>query len=126
LARLRNQRFFALAELNAAIMALLGELNGRPDAAIGRGAAASCSMSSTGRRWLLCRPNPTFTPSGVSAGSRSTITSTSTATTTRCRTACCASRFEARITQRTVELVPQGRACRFVTCWAAPVAATPP
>jgi transposase len=30
LARLRNQRFFALAELNGAIMALLGELNGRP------------------------------------------------------------------------------------------------
>jgi transposase len=30
LARLRNQRFFALVELNSAITALLGELNGRP------------------------------------------------------------------------------------------------
>jgi hypothetical protein len=30
LARLRHQRFFALAELNAAIATLLGELNGRP------------------------------------------------------------------------------------------------
>jgi transposase len=30
IARLRNQRFFTLAELNAAIMALLGELNDRP------------------------------------------------------------------------------------------------
>jgi transposase len=30
LARLRNQRFFALAELNSAIALLLGELNGRP------------------------------------------------------------------------------------------------
>jgi transposase len=30
LARLRNQRFFSLAELNAAISALLDELNGRP------------------------------------------------------------------------------------------------
>src|SRR5216684_4355873 len=30
LARLRNQRFFALAELNSAITTLLGELNGRP------------------------------------------------------------------------------------------------
>ena len=30
LARLRNQRFFSLAELNGAIGALLGELNGRP------------------------------------------------------------------------------------------------
>jgi len=30
LARLRDQRFFSLAELNSAIMALLGELNDRP------------------------------------------------------------------------------------------------
>jgi hypothetical protein len=30
LARLRDQRFFSLVELNVAILALLGELNGRP------------------------------------------------------------------------------------------------
>ena len=48
LARLRNRRFFSLAELNQAIRELLEDLN-RRDAASGR-VAASCSSRSTVRR----------------------------------------------------------------------------
>ena len=86
LARLRNRRFFSLAELNEAIAGLVADLNARPMRRLG-----------VSRRDLfleLDRPvlkplpaEPTSTPSGGRDGSGSTTMSTSTATTIRCRTA---------------------------------------
>jgi len=61
----------------------------------------------------------------VSAGSRSTITSTSTATTTRWPHRLLRQQVEARITQRTSSCSTRA-SVSLVTCWAAPVAATPP
>ena len=137
LARLRHQRFFALSELNRAIAMLLGELNGRPMRRLGISrrqlfdeGAFECA-DSTGRRSPPCRSSPTSTPSGVSAGSRSTITSTSTVTTTRCPIVCCASRL--RRASRSAPSSCSTRRIRMrlgraspVTCWVAPAVATPP
>jgi len=85
LARLRHQRFFSLAELNAAIRALLDDLNNRPMRGWAR-AGARFSNSSTGRRSDPYRPHPTNTPSGSAAGSASTITSRSPSIIIACRT----------------------------------------
>ena len=85
LARLRNHRFFSLAELNQAIAELVADLNARPMRRLG-----------VSRRDLfleLDRPalkelpaEPINTPSGECAGSGSTTTSISMGITTRYRT----------------------------------------
>ena len=84
LARLRNRRFFSLAELNQAIAELVADLNARPMRRLG-----------VSRRDLFleldrpalkpCRPSRTNTPSGGSAASGLIITSISTGIITRCR-----------------------------------------
>src|SRR6202049_1779078 len=84
LARLRHRRFFSLADLNAAIRALLDDLNDRRCAA-GVRAGGRCTNSSTDRHWSPCRPNPMNMPSGSAAGSASITTSRSASIITACR-----------------------------------------
>lgn len=48
LARLRNRRFFSLAELNAAIREIVAQLNARIMRKLGA-SGVSCSRPSTGR-----------------------------------------------------------------------------
>src|SRR5438067_11850222 len=91
LARLRHRRFFSLAELNAAIRALLDELNDRPMRGWGMSRRALFG-SSTNRRSGHCRRWLTSTPSGSAAGSVSIITSRSPSIITACRTSCSARR----------------------------------
>jgi hypothetical protein len=84
LARLRNRRFFSLAELNRAIAELVVDLNAQPMRRLG-----------ISRRELFLEldcpalkelpAEPYDTPSGGCGGSASIITSTSTGTTTPCR-----------------------------------------
>ena len=92
IAKLRNRRFFSLAELERG-HPRAGHAAQRPrDAASGREPASACSRRWSARRSSRCRPSPTSTPNGRNAGSGSTITSRSRSTTTRCRTRCCARR----------------------------------
>ena len=86
LARLRHRRFFSLAELNAAIRALLDELNNRVDARLGHQPAGAVRAARQTRRSGRCRRCPTNTPSGSAAGSASITTSRSPSITTACRT----------------------------------------
>jgi len=55
LARLRNRRFFSLAELNEAIRALLAELNARPFKKL-PGSGQAPSSRSIARRSRRCPP----------------------------------------------------------------------
>ena len=87
LARLRNRRFFSLAELNAAIRSLVAELNARLMRKLGVSRAElfaddrpAGAERAAGRALLSM-------PSGSAAGSRPTTTSRSTVTTTPCRSA---------------------------------------
>jgi hypothetical protein len=91
IAKLRNQQFFSLSALNAAIAELVAQINNRASRHLGAGRRA---LFEDLEQWLLsrCRPNPTFLPNGSNAGSGSITTSRSTSTTTRCRTSCCARR----------------------------------
>jgi transposase len=68
LARLRNRRFFSLAELNQAIRELVGQLNEPTDARMGHYPARAVRSNSIGRRCIRCRRRPTSTPSGSAAG----------------------------------------------------------
>ena len=68
LARLRHRRFFSLADLNAAIRALLDDLNDRPMR--GWGTSRRALFEQLDRPALEpLPPNPTNTPSGNAAGS---------------------------------------------------------
>ena len=75
LARLRNRRFFSLAELNAAIALLLVDLNQRPFKKL-----PGC------RRSAHCRLRASSCSAGRPPRSASITTSNSRATTTACRT----------------------------------------
>jgi Transposase and inactivated derivatives len=78
LARLRNQRFFSLAELNTAIGGLVVELNARQMRGFGSSRAelfAEIDRLKLGR----CRTSPTSLRAGSVAASPPTITSRSTA-----------------------------------------------
>ena len=86
LAALRHRSFFSLAELNAAIAALLERLN-QPALQEAAGLAPrGLRAASTNRPCGRCRPPPTCTPPGRRSACTSTTTSRSTATTTRCPT----------------------------------------
>jgi transposase len=74
LARLRHHTFFLLADLNAAIRALLVELNNRP------------FKPWTDRRLNPCPPRLMNMQTGKRRASTSTTTSRSMGTITRCRT----------------------------------------
>ena len=99
LARLRNQQFFGLVELNAAIRAVVADLNARVMRKIGSSRVAakrasgttSCWRRSTVRHSKPCRSSPTLTPCGSCAGWASIIMSRSISTITRRPTASCAS-----------------------------------
>jgi transposase len=83
LARLRNQRFFSLAELNAAIRGMVEELNARLMRKLG--ASRREFFERIDRPALLpLRHSPTNTPSGAAPGSPPTTTSRRRATSTRC------------------------------------------
>src|SRR4029077_1152328 len=89
LARLRNQRFFSLAELNTAIGGLgvepqrppaRGSLTSTPArCAFWAPAAPNCSPRSIVSSWERCRTSPTSLRAGSVAASPPTITSRSTA-----------------------------------------------
>jgi transposase len=85
--RLRDRRFYSLAELNAAIVSCsTGSMRSNRSAGSGsRG--GSCSKNSADRRSSPCRPSPMSSPNGACAGSVSTTTSMSTATFTAFPTA---------------------------------------
>ena len=85
LARLRNQLFYSLAELNARFKELLRELNGRAMRAYG-GVVASSSSVWTSRCSDRSPNRASSTGSGTSRSRASTITSTSKGTITRHRT----------------------------------------
>ena len=90
LARLRNQRFFCLAELNAAIRTLTADLNDRTMRHLGTRAAELCSRRWSGPPCCRCRSRRMPMPSG-SAGARDwTTTSRCTGISTPCPTAWCA------------------------------------
>ena len=92
LARLRNRRFFSLAELNAADRRAGRRPQRAADAPPRRQPRRAVRRARPPGAQAACRPSPTSTPSGACAASRSTTTSTSRATTTPCRTASSASR----------------------------------
>jgi transposase len=85
LARLRHHTFFALAEVNRAIAALLPALNERPFQGAAR-AARTCSSSSIVPPSSPCRPPSTSTPSGARPSPGSTTMSRSTGASTACPT----------------------------------------
>jgi transposase len=89
IAKLRNRRFFSLAELNAAIREMITQLN---DRGIWEPAGVRCSMRSSAPRSRSCRSSPMFTRNGRNAGSASTTTSKSSGIITPCHTRCCARR----------------------------------
>ena len=109
LARLRNRRFFSLERAERRRSANCS-MNSTPGScASSAPAAGHSSRRSTGRRCSRCRPSPTSTPNGRSAGSRRTTTSRSTATCTPCRIALIREVLEARITDTTVEVFHRGK-----------------
>ena len=108
LARLRHRRFFSLAELNAAIRALLDELNDRPMR--GWGLSRRALFEQLDQPALeRCRPNPMNTPSGSAAGSASTIMSRLPSIITACRIELLRQEVEARITAASVEIFQRGK-----------------
>ena len=84
LAKLRNRRFFSLAELNAAIRDCVATINAKVMRSSAR-AATSCWRRSTVRRSMRCRATPYAMRNGSGPASRPTITSRSRTITTRCR-----------------------------------------
>jgi transposase len=78
LARLRNQRFFSLAELNATIR-VLSSNSTLARCAVSAPAAPNCSPRSIVSSWENCRSNPTPLRAGSVAASPPTTTSRSTA-----------------------------------------------
>lgn len=82
LARLRNLRFFSLAELNAAIAALVADLNARPMRKLGI-SRRQLFEELDHRRCRRCRKSALSSRSGAFVASRSTITSTSMVITIR-------------------------------------------
>ena len=82
LARLRNRRFFSLAELNQAIHERLEDLNGRETKHLGA-SRRKLFKHSTDRRSSRCLPNPINTPNGSSAAPASTTMSRSPSITIR-------------------------------------------
>ena len=136
LARLRNQRFFSLAELNAAIGMLVVELNARQM----RGsapAAPNFSPRSIVPNWENRRTSHTCLRAGSVAALRPTITSRSTAigippliassvNSSMCASLTRRSRFSTRVRgSRAMPVRPTGAATRQlpITC-RAPIAAT--
>ena len=85
LAKLRNRRFFSLAELNAAIRDCVTAINAKVMRTHRQEPRTSCWRRSIGRRSMRCRASPTAMPNGSGPASRPTITSRSPTTTTRCR-----------------------------------------
>ena len=83
LARLRNQRFFSLTELNAAIRGLVDELNARLMRKLGA-SRREFFETSIGRRCCRCRPSPISTPNGDAPASRRITTSRCRGTSIRC------------------------------------------
>jgi len=85
LARLRHRRFFALAELNAAIRALLDEVNNRPMR--GWGMSRRALFEALDQPALVSLPPFPYEYRRVEAlsGSTSITTSRSPSTTTACR-----------------------------------------
>jgi len=61
IAKLRNRRFFSLAEINAAIRDLGHAAQRSRDAALGNQPGARCSMRSSAARSRRCRSSPTST-----------------------------------------------------------------
>ena len=84
LARLRNRRFFSLAELNGAIRELVADINDRPMRVGGR-PGGRCSSSSIDRPCCRLRRRPMNTRTGSAAVSAWTIMSRSAGISTRCR-----------------------------------------
>ena len=85
LARLRNRRFFSLAELNQAIALLLGELNDKPMAAPREGSRRSLFEAVERGALKRCRSTPTWSATGQSGqSSMSTIMFRSIGTSTPC------------------------------------------
>ena len=85
LARLKNRRFFSLGQLNAAIRALLAELNDRPMRHLGK-TGTRCSRPSNARRWRPCRQRSSNAPNGRPPNSTTAIMSMSSALSTPCPT----------------------------------------
>jgi transposase len=93
LARLRNRRFFSLAELNQAIGELVAQLNDRPMR--GWGTTRRALYEQLDRPALgELPPTPYDMPTGSAAGSTSTTTSKSPSTSIQCRFGCCAKRWK--------------------------------
>ena len=68
LARLRNRRFFSLAELNQAIRELVVQAERSADARLGHHAARAVSSKSIGQPCCPCRQHPMNMPTGSAAG----------------------------------------------------------
>jgi transposase len=88
LAKLRNRRFFSLAEANATIRQLLDQLNARVTRHLGASRRQLFEQLDAPRS-RISRSSPIPTPSGRNAAPVSITTSRSTSITTRCRTPCC-------------------------------------
>jgi len=136
LARLRNQHFFSLAELNAAIGALVVELNARQMRGFGSSRAELfAEIDKLG--WENCRTSHTSLRAGSVAASRPTIMSRSTAigippligssvNSSMCASLTRRSRSSTRVRgSRATPVRPTGAATRRlpITC-RAPIAAT--
>ena len=114
-ARLRNRRFFSLAELNAAIRDLVVALNDRVTRHLG--ASRRQLFEDLERPALgLCPRRLTSMRSGRSARSGSTAMSRSTATTIRCPTGCCARRSGAPDREDGPELFHDGQRVAAPPC----------
>ena len=84
LAKLRNQRFFSLAELNAAIRDCVATINAKVMRQLGK--SRTELLETIDRPALNALPATAYAmPNGSGRASRPTITSRSPATITRCR-----------------------------------------
>ncbi len=105
LARLRNRRFYSLAEANVGDRRVRGVHQRAAVPQDGRLAAVLVRGARSARRCGRCRSPATSSPAG-GWGSRSTSTTTSsrTSTTTRCPTSSSGARVDVRVTASTVEV----------------------
>jgi hypothetical protein len=85
--KLRHQRFFSLAELNAAIRDLVAQLNNRVTQHLGK--SQRVLFEEIERPALKAVPAPTTTQNGSRTKSALIITSSLTGITTQCRTRYC-------------------------------------